>query len=171
MCSTPTTAPLFTRYRSSMDQRLHISNLLPYLPQFRSWPALVAAIHTTQALVRNHEYQSMGLGSPGPFELMVHGGQHYASLHVLWQGRPFHDWTSKQATALQSLVGNNGCGPESAEELFTDFHASYALAQHHQRPVSLGYASLAELVIQPSGLWHLVSRHHTTLELLTNQDN
>lgn len=163
--------PPFTRYRSSIGTRLHLSHLLPYLPQFRTWPALVDAIHLTQALVRGHDYQSMGLGSPGPFELMIHGGHHYASLHTLWQGRPFHEWTQDQARALLSLIGNNGCGPESADDLYREFLETSAMAQLHQRPVSLCYASLAELIIQPSGLWHLVSRHHTTFELLTNEDN
>lgn len=171
MNPTPTAPPLFSRYRSSMGTHIHLSHLLPYLPQFHSWQELADRILATHAMVRNHDCRSIGLGSPGPFELMIHGGSYYASLHSLWQGRPWQEWTHDQARSQLALVGQNGCGPDSADDLYNDFLDTYAVAQHLQRPVSLCYASLAELIIQPSGLWYLVSRHHTTFELLTKQDD
>lgn len=171
MTTKPTTRPLFTRYQYSMGNQVHLSHLLPYLPQFHCLQELVEAIHATHALVRTHDYQSMGLGSPGPYELMVKGGTYYASLHLLWHGRPLGEWTLDSATSLLSFVGHNGCGPDSAEDLYADLLEIYAIAQHLQRPVGLQYASLSELIIQPSGMWHLVSAHSTSLRLLTNEDD
>ncbi len=57
---------------------------------------------------------------------------------------------------LMALVGRNGCGPDSWQELVRDLHTAHRKAHKDKEVVNLSYASVFDILVFPNGTFVLV---------------
>jgi hypothetical protein len=139
----------------------HLSHLCHALGWAHGWEALAEAIEAIHKVAQAEEV-SVCFGGRGPYDLMVHP--------ATWPGRilfaviPNIDFRghvaevgSLAAAGLLPLVGNNGCGPDRAEDLVQEFADTLERTRRLGRPIAIGgHAGLYDPVIRPDGAWCLI---------------
>lgn len=152
--------------------RLHLSHLIiPLGLDGLSVPELLEQIDATHRLVNTHQ-TSLGLNTPGSFEMIVHDNQDYVTVVYTLHRLPAAQFSLTMAESLMPVLGNNGCGPDSPQDLLNDFHTCLKLASTIQRPVSHGYASLCDLLVFPDGTWLSYSNVvQSSVKLIRNEQD
>ncbi len=106
------------------------------------------------------------MGLPGPYDLLVHPRKHLFHPVLASERQPITA-LAPRLSELMSLIGNNGCGPDSETDLHDDVLHTQIEAATRETALVLSYASMAELLVFPDGRWMVIPCTASSYELTT----
>ncbi len=122
-------------------------------------------------LINSDGHLTLGLNAPGNHELLVHPNKDCVTLVPTFYVQSFEHFTPAYAQQILPLIGDNSCGPDSAQELMADLQQACCDAALLDHPIALSYASLFDLLIFPQGRWLVYSNVlYSSVTLLRNHD-